>query len=634
MNALMLGNSLVSGGSGAIGRVNLDDAILSYHFDEGSGDDVINHGTLAPDGTVDAGAIAYEATGAVISVTAGTGSVPLQALTQATVFAAFKWEPADDGEYGLFATPANDFLLTVEMNPLVPKFRFGDTNCSASFSQLHDGNWHILEGVYDGAEIRLLLDGVTLQVTAAAGKECDMENLVLGAFNNGGGIFPGIHGYLTVFDTALSSGKRSSARRQIREIMEDRGATFPTPRQVVIVGDSIIASINTGMVTYTGQSYPHSRNMAVGGYDIADLVAQAPQVDAQLVSGIRNSLVVAIGRNSFGTGEQTTYLADLQAYVAARFAAGWADVYICTMLPSTAGGFNTWRNARNAEIRANTGSWHSGTVDIGADSIMGLDAAASDTNIYYDGTHLEPTGVGYARFAREIKAGLDFYTGVAVDIDDYSPGHYLHVINSTVTPRTNGVAVDTVEDLAGANDGTGQVSHKPTYTAAGFNGGPGITFAADQSLYHSYAVGAGQVMTSFHVVSANTQTGLRGIYASAGNNSNEMMILSRVSGSSNWGSFSSGGDQAATSDIQGDGALVLEIVRTGAGGSFYINGVADGTFTAALGQAQGHVGGLYGAGQGLSGTWGASLVIPSVLTPSERKRIRAQLADDFSITLP
>ena len=82
---------------------------------------------------------------------------------------------------------------------------------------------------------------------------------------------------------------------------------------------------------------------------------------------------------------------------------GW-KVVLCTLLPSTAsGGFNAIRNAANALICGDT-SFYVVLCDFAAEATMGLDATASNTTYYSDGTH--PTAAGQALLATLMTAAL------------------------------------------------------------------------------------------------------------------------------------------------------------------------------------------------------------------------------------
>lgn len=94
-------------------------------------------------------------------------------------------------------------------------------------------------------------------------------------------------------------------------------------------------------------------------------------------------------------GNQATYMAALATWLDARRAAGF-KVILCTPLPRVGAFAGTNYNIKRAQERAIMLTWV-GThcdylCDMGADPVMGPDAAASNTSLYYDGTHPADTG--------------------------------------------------------------------------------------------------------------------------------------------------------------------------------------------------------------------------------------------------
>jgi hypothetical protein len=73
-------------------------------------------------------------------------------------------------------------------------------------------------------------------------------------------------------------------------------------------------------------------------------------------------------------------------------AAGWNKIVVLTMLPQTTSGFNTFRDAANALIVADT-SFYDAIVRLDQDATIGCDACAANTTYYWtDGIHLITAG--------------------------------------------------------------------------------------------------------------------------------------------------------------------------------------------------------------------------------------------------
>ena len=101
----------------------------------------------------------------------------------------------------------------------------------------------------------------------------------------------------------------------------------------------------------------------------------------------------------------TAYAATMAAYTDSLYDAGFDDVVLCTELPTTNSTHNTRRNILNP-IYTDAYPGEAVTIcDFAADATMGPDAAASDTNLYSDGTH--PTATGQANLEAVIRSVLN-----------------------------------------------------------------------------------------------------------------------------------------------------------------------------------------------------------------------------------
>lgn len=122
-------------------------------------------------------------------------------------------------------------------------------------------------------------------------------------------------------------------------------------------------------------------------------------------------VTVLIGANDLAGGAYATtqaWLNDLWAYTALVKSSG-ARVMVGTILPQC--GFpnsaehNSRRAAANAAIRAAVGNQIDAVIDFAADAVIGPDAAACDTSLYYDRLH--PTEAGQQRMAMIYTAAVD-----------------------------------------------------------------------------------------------------------------------------------------------------------------------------------------------------------------------------------
>lgn len=271
-------------------------------------------------------------------------------------------------------------------------------------------NWHMYSMSYDGVNLKMWLDDVLVinslqSLSALAAFDffvCAVNNLNLGANYQ--------IAASALWTRALSKAEIARTLAVLKTRLALSSLTMADIRFIVAEGDSI-----TEGVTHSTNAYPAVYNAtppnpllmgfnnAVAGDGIAQLNARAAALDAKLPTTIGTRkfiLTVLIGRNDLPAADPTTYAASLASYCDARRAAGW-KVAICTILPSTALGFNTARNAVNTIIRGWTPGQHADAlVDFGdTATTMGADAAAADTLLYQDGTH--PTQLGQNDLAAE-----------------------------------------------------------------------------------------------------------------------------------------------------------------------------------------------------------------------------------------
>ena len=194
------------------------------------------------------------------------------------------------------------------------------------------------------------------------------------------------------------------------------GITPVTNEKYVVIHDgdslSVVPDVNGYPYPTDGAALitlsPPVIDYAVNGSNQANLRARLTSVmtpiAATRAAGQTFFYVPAVGHNDLSAGyvgfvnpSNTGVVAWLQDYawlLGQAKALGFTTVAV-TITPSTVTGFNALRNTANATIV----TWGGGNVcdyvfDLGNAPVIGPDAAASNTALYYDGTHFTPAAVG------------------------------------------------------------------------------------------------------------------------------------------------------------------------------------------------------------------------------------------------
>jgi hypothetical protein len=262
--------------------------------------------------------------------------------------------------------------------------------------------YHVVTLRYDGTTSDWWLDDVRFlakaQVLAAVTLTDLFFNITTSTGLYGGDKYAGA---VALWDRALTDAEVRSAvtLQQARAAASSVTATSIT-RALVAEGDSIAASASPSSFAYlfgpNANPALHGVVHAVSGSTIATMASRAAIVDAVIPptrTGRTFILSVLIGRNDLLSLGTSTWLTNLATYLDARRATGW-KVVLCTVLPSTAVGFNAARNTANATLVTWAGVHADAIADFAADPTMGPDAAASNATYYSDGTH--PTAAGQA----------------------------------------------------------------------------------------------------------------------------------------------------------------------------------------------------------------------------------------------
>jgi lysophospholipase L1-like esterase len=360
-----------------------------------------------------------------VDCTANSGSSYMTAagwqpidLTKATVYAAVKWSgtPVLAGYAPILSDNYNSarlYLTGADSGALFPRLRFGSLLAYAYAANLNDGNWHILAGQFDGANINLFLDGAEVATyNVGSSPPIQIYQLFLGNFANAA-FWPGQIGFAALYSVAHSSAQVTSDTAAVRAIMASRGVTIPAmPQFLAFEGDSI-TDPTTGVAAaskyyYLAQSaispFPQGGNDAVSGSGIAAVTSRSATIDSWFapIAGPK-VLFLFLGANDQGDGA-ATFVANVKTYCLARKAASpGLKIVLATLLPQTTSGFNTFRDTVNASIYADN-SYYDALADFAADPTMGCDSCAASTTYFSDAEH--PTAAGHAILGPIAKAAI------------------------------------------------------------------------------------------------------------------------------------------------------------------------------------------------------------------------------------
>jgi len=350
-----------------------------------------------------------------VDCTANAGSSYMMAagwqpidLTKATIYAAVKWTgtPVLAG----YAPIVNDnynsphlYLTGADSGALFPRMRFGSLLAYAYAANLNDGNWHILAGQFDGANINLFLDGAEVATyNVGASSPIQIYQLFLGNFANVA-YWPGQIGFAALYSVAHSVTQVASNTAAIRSAMASRGVTIPAMSQFLAFEGDSITDPTTGVAAaskyyYVAQAgispFPQGANDAVSGSGLAAVTSRSATIDSWFapITGPK-VLFLFLGANDQGDGA-ATFVANLKAYcVARKSASAGLKIVLATLLPQTTSGFNTFRDTVNASIHADN-SYYDALADFAGNATMGCDSCAASTTYFSDGVH--PTAAGHA----------------------------------------------------------------------------------------------------------------------------------------------------------------------------------------------------------------------------------------------
>lgn len=319
--------------------------------------------------------------------------------------------------------PYGEFTAYFEQNGGTRAIQGGFANASGSLWELYGQGWHFFAHTHDSNGAKFYIDDVQFAFNSTPLTSFSFNSLLVGNLNNLNQPFSANYNIaaIALFNRALSRAEIDTTRSVLATRVASSGISLGTERIFVAEGDSLTEPSNSYAHLFGENDNPAVLGsvFAVSGSAIGDLNNRAPLADAQIPisPGSRKFILsVMIGRNGLSTSYSgpggtgvSGWLADLAAYLDARRAKGW-KVVLCTILPSTAAGFNEARNAANTTMRTWVGVHCDALADMAADPTVGIDGDGSasgpwNTTYYYDGNHL--TAAGQVRLEPYLRAAVN-----------------------------------------------------------------------------------------------------------------------------------------------------------------------------------------------------------------------------------
>lgn len=280
------------------------------------------------------------------------------------------------------------------------------------------GTYEVFSNRYDGANIDAFINGVKLVTTAPGALSYSVADFSFGRF--------GSTTKYAIKAVALYARKLTDAEysQAVTALMARVGSVNPEAKFMLAEGHSIVygqgATLGDGYVSLFGANavsllgYNRGVQSATLSGNGGNSLYGRQALDNTMLPLNKNGKMFIyycdIGRNDLPTysGGAAQFAADIAVFAGLQKAAGWDKFALATMLPSTLSGFNALRNVYNAIIT--TPGWAAANnvdliVDLGANTDMGPDAAASDVSKYSDGTH--PTQAGYVFLEPTLRAAIN-----------------------------------------------------------------------------------------------------------------------------------------------------------------------------------------------------------------------------------
>lgn len=328
----------------------------------------------------------------VIGVASATAATQLTTLTE--------YINADTPNSFLGGSP----LIT----PASPQF-------SPSMNNPVNSNFQMFGATYDGMTSSQWVNATKLVSTPVSARTgSNIGDFWVGLF--AGSSFPAHSNFAIIafWTRALSNAEMVSAYTTLLARCSANGVpTTPPSKFVLVEGDSITAGGSGPTITgpYPQIAFPSFSPLctafkaAVGGstLQISESSAALSLYGRQAFDnamipankgGVKYVYTVLIGHNDQASvlygSNPTQFAADVGTFCLSQKAAGWDKIVLGTLLPSSAGGFNAWRNTVNT-IWTGAGWIAANGVDvifdIASDLTIGTDVAGFNVIYYPDGTH-------------------------------------------------------------------------------------------------------------------------------------------------------------------------------------------------------------------------------------------------------
>jgi hypothetical protein len=178
----------------------------------------------------------------------------------------------------------------------------------------------------------------------------------------------------------------------------------------------------------------------------------------------------------------------------------------------------------------------------------------------------------------------------------------------------------------GRNATQGTVDYQPAIIAGGLNGRQVRRFNGSTS-FMQHTAPTDDTTTIIAVYKLlSLQNGWRGVIGIT----SASVMLARLSGDTNWGSYTNG-NVRANSPASLNAEIHSMVDNSGSGGQFFLNGAADGTWSGNTSGQTNHIGGV--AGQLCHMDAAEILVFPELLSPADRLAVERWLGNKWGITV-
>jgi len=266
---------------------------------------------------------------------------------------------------------------------------------------------------YDGTNVTLRINGVTVQTSPQSGNLGLSGALTIGDLAAGGFTWDGDIGDMLVFNASLSDGDATLVERY------EAGKYNLAKAKIIFEGDSITFGMHsTGTNNYPGDVVASlgglaswsAANMGISGRTAATMLYSDTQSIINSQHTASDIVVIMAGSNDLavnGTSAATTYsyivslcqLIQLSGY----------QVVICTITARNGsgdnGGFDANRLTVNSNIRLNWRTFANACADVGSDAVLGQSSQTTNTT-YFFSDQIHPVNAGYVLLANYVTQAI------------------------------------------------------------------------------------------------------------------------------------------------------------------------------------------------------------------------------------